>query len=37
VQALGGRVKFVESRQPNVKITTRADLALATALLTIHP
>lgn len=34
VQALGGRVKFVESRHPNLKITTRADLALAAALLT---
>jgi 2-C-methyl-D-erythritol 4-phosphate cytidylyltransferase len=34
VQALGARVKFIESRQPNLKITTPADLALAAALLT---
>jgi 2-C-methyl-D-erythritol 4-phosphate cytidylyltransferase len=33
VQALGVRVKFIESRHPNLKITTPADLALATALL----
>ncbi|MEI8038727.1 MAG: 2-C-methyl-D-erythritol 4-phosphate cytidylyltransferase [Verrucomicrobiota bacterium] len=34
VQAAGARVKFVESRHPNLKITTPADLALAAALLT---
>lgn len=33
VQAVGGRVKFIESRHPNLKITTPADLALAEALL----
>jgi 2-C-methyl-D-erythritol 4-phosphate cytidylyltransferase len=33
VQALGVQVKFVESRHPNLKITTPADLALATAML----
>lgn len=33
VQAIGVRVKFVESRHPNLKITTSADLALAAALL----
>jgi len=33
VQALGVRVKFIESRHPNLKITTPADLALAEALL----
>ena len=33
VQAIGVRVKFVESRHPNLKITTPADLALAEALL----
>lgn len=33
VQAIGARVKFVESRHPNLKITTPADLALAEALL----
>ncbi len=33
VQAFGGRVKFLESQHPNLKITTRADLALAAALL----
>lgn len=32
VQQIGGRVKFVESRWPNLKITTPADLALAEAL-----
>ncbi len=33
VEALGARVKFVESLHPNLKITTPADLALAEALL----
>jgi 2-C-methyl-D-erythritol 4-phosphate cytidylyltransferase len=33
VQAIGARVKFVESRHPNLKITTPADLALAEALI----
>lgn len=33
MEALGIRVKFVESRYPNIKITTPADLALAEALL----
>jgi 2-C-methyl-D-erythritol 4-phosphate cytidylyltransferase len=33
VQEIGVRVKFVESRHPNLKITTPADLALAEALL----
>jgi 2-C-methyl-D-erythritol 4-phosphate cytidylyltransferase len=33
VQAIGARVKFVESLHPNLKITTPADLALAEALL----
>jgi 2-C-methyl-D-erythritol 4-phosphate cytidylyltransferase len=33
VQAIGVQVKFVESRHPNIKITTPADLALAEALL----
>ena len=33
VQAIGGRVKFVESNHPNPKITCPADLALAAALL----
>ena len=37
VQACGTRVKFVESRHPNLKITTPADLALAEALLSIKP
>jgi 2-C-methyl-D-erythritol 4-phosphate cytidylyltransferase len=37
VQIIGARVKFIESRQPNLKITTPADLALAEALLKIHP
>lgn len=32
VQALGVKVKFIESRHPNLKITTPADLALAEAL-----
>lgn len=32
VQALGVRAKLVESSRPNIKITTPADLALATAL-----
>jgi len=33
LQAIGVRVKFIESRHSNLKITTRADLALAAALL----
>jgi len=33
VQALGVKVKCIESRQPNLKITTPADLALAEGLL----
>lgn len=33
MQAIGMRVKFVESLHPNLKITTPADLALAEALL----
>jgi 2-C-methyl-D-erythritol 4-phosphate cytidylyltransferase len=33
VEVLGIRVKFVESGQPNLKITTPADLALSEALL----
>lgn len=37
VQACGTRVKFVASRQPNPKITTPADLALAAALRSIQP
>ena len=37
VQSCGTRVKFVESRHPNLKITTPADLALAEALLSIKP
>ena len=37
VQACGVRVKFIESRHPNLKITTPADLALAEALLSIKP
>lgn len=37
VQALGVKVKFVESLHPNLKITTPADLALATALLAAQP
>jgi 2-C-methyl-D-erythritol 4-phosphate cytidylyltransferase len=32
VQTLGAKVKFIESRHPNLKITTPADLALAEAL-----
>lgn len=32
LEAVGVRVKFVESRGPNIKITTPADLALAEAL-----
>jgi 2-C-methyl-D-erythritol 4-phosphate cytidylyltransferase len=32
VQELGKKVKFIESRHPNLKITTPADLALAEAL-----
>ena len=34
LEAIGQRVKFVESGHPNIKITTPADLALAEALLT---
>jgi 2-C-methyl-D-erythritol 4-phosphate cytidylyltransferase len=33
VQELGIKVKFIESRHPNLKITTPADLALAEALM----
>jgi 2-C-methyl-D-erythritol 4-phosphate cytidylyltransferase len=33
----GARVKFIESRHPNLKITTAADLALAAALLEQDP
>jgi 2-C-methyl-D-erythritol 4-phosphate cytidylyltransferase len=33
LESIGVRVKFVESRHPNLKITTLADLALAEALL----
>lgn len=33
LQTIGGRVKFIEPASPNIKITTPADLALATALL----
>ncbi len=33
LEAIGMRVKFVESQRPNLKITTPADLALAEALL----
>jgi 2-C-methyl-D-erythritol 4-phosphate cytidylyltransferase len=33
VQAIGTKVKFIESRHPNIKITTPADLALAEALM----
>lgn len=33
LEAIGQRVKFVESTRPNLKITTPADLALAEALL----
>lgn len=33
VQAVGAKVRFVESSHPNLKITTPADLALAEALL----
>ena len=33
VQEIGAKVKFIESRHPNLKITTPADLALAEALL----
>jgi 2-C-methyl-D-erythritol 4-phosphate cytidylyltransferase len=33
LEAIGERVKLVESTQPNIKITTPADLALAEALL----
>lgn len=37
VMASGTRVKFVESRHPNLKITTPADLVLAEALLSKAP
>jgi 2-C-methyl-D-erythritol 4-phosphate cytidylyltransferase len=33
MEAIGVQVKFIESIQPNLKITTPADLALAEALL----
>jgi 2-C-methyl-D-erythritol 4-phosphate cytidylyltransferase len=33
LQESGIKVKFIESRQPNLKITTPADLALAEALM----
>jgi 2-C-methyl-D-erythritol 4-phosphate cytidylyltransferase len=33
VQALGAKVKLIESRHPNLKITTPSDLALATAMM----
>lgn len=33
LQELGVKVKFIESRHPNLKITTPADLALAEAIL----
>ena len=33
IQALGGKVKLIESLHPNMKITTPADLALAEALI----
>lgn len=33
IQAIGGKVKFLEPLHPNLKITTPADLALAEALL----
>ena len=33
LEAIGQRVKFVESQHPNIKITTPADLALAEAFL----
>ena len=34
VQAIGGRVKFIEASSPNPKITLPADLQLAAAILT---
>ena len=37
VQALGVKVKLIESRHPNLKITTPADLALAEALVKFNP
>ncbi len=37
VSETGAQVKFVESRHPNLKITTPADLALAEALLKLNP
>jgi 2-C-methyl-D-erythritol 4-phosphate cytidylyltransferase len=33
LEAVGGRVRFLESQRPNLKITTPADLALAEAVL----
>ena len=36
VEQLGTKVKFVESQNPNLKITTPADLALAEALVKIQ-
>jgi 2-C-methyl-D-erythritol 4-phosphate cytidylyltransferase len=33
MEAVGVRVKLVESKHPNLKITTPADLALAEAIL----
>ena len=33
LEAIGVRVKFLESSRPNLKITTPADLALAEALI----
>ena len=36
MQAIGGRVKFVEARLPNPKITRPGDLTLATAILAIQ-
>jgi 2-C-methyl-D-erythritol 4-phosphate cytidylyltransferase len=37
VESIGIPVKFIESRHPNLKITTPADLALAEALLNATP
>lgn len=37
VQALGAKVKFVESSHPNLKITTPSDLALAEAMMKTFP
>ena len=36
VEQLGTKVKFVESQNPNLKITTPADLALAEAMVKIQ-